>query len=104
MLFKNISRGVAIVGAVLMMGLVYSAVPQDMQNMPGMKMGNSNSQKKRRASRKKPAAKKHNMANMSGINMPGMKIPKTSPSPSASPQKMGMTMPGMQMPTASPNP
>src|SRR5437016_2134617 len=37
-------------------------------------------------------------------NMPGMKMPQTSPSPSASPQKMEMNMPGMQKPTASPNP
>src|SRR6266571_3354931 len=106
MLFKNISRGVAIVGAVLMMGLVYSAVPQDMQNMPGMKMGNSNSQKKRRASRKKPAAKKHNMANMSGMNMPGMNMSGTHRPRhrrrnrrSRSTMKPGMqNMPGMKMP------
>src|SRR5436190_312808 len=37
------------------------------------------------------------------MNMPGMNMPQTSPSPSASPQKMEMNMPGMQMPSASPN-
>ena len=34
------------------------------------------------------------------MNMPGMQMPATSPSPSASPQKMEMNMPGMQMPPA----
>jgi hypothetical protein len=38
------------------------------------------------------------------MNMPGMNMPQTSPSPPASPQKMETNMPGMQMPPASPNP
>src|SRR5881398_2926039 len=111
MLFKSISRVAVILAATLVSGFVSSAVPQDMKNMPGMKMGNSNSQKKRMASRKKPAVKKHNMANMPGMNMPGMKMSNThrmrhrrrrSSARSTMKPRMqnmpGMTMPGMKMP------
>src|SRR3989440_5002942 len=111
MLFKSISRVAVILAATLVSGFVSSAVPQDMKNVPGMKMGNSNSQKKRMASRKKPAVKKHNMANMPGMNMAGMKMSSThrmrhrrrqSRARSTMKPRMqnmpGMTMPGMKMP------
>ena len=111
MLFKSISRVAVILAATLVGGFVSSAVPQDMKNMPGMKMGNSNSQKKRMASRKKPAVKKHNMANVPGMNMPGMKMSSThrmrhrrrqSRARSTMKPRMqdmpGMTIPGMKMP------
>src|SRR5437016_1413077 len=111
MLFKSISRVAVILAATLVSGFVSSAVPQDMKNMPGMKMGKSNSQKKRMASRKKPAVKRHNMANMPGMNMPGMKMSNThrmrhrrrrSRARSTMKARMqnmpGMTMPGMNMP------
>src|SRR2546421_10449887 len=117
MLFKSISRVAVILAATLVSGFVSSAVPQDMKNVPGMKMGNSNSQKKRMASRKKPAVKKHNMANMPGMNMPGMKMSSThrmrhrrrqSRARSTMKPRMqnmpGMTIPGMKMPSASPKP
>src|SRR5437763_5166005 len=116
MLFKSISRVAVILAATLVGGFVSSAVPQDMKNMPGMKMGNSNSQKKRMASRKKPAVKKHNMANVPGMNMPGMKMSSTHrmrhrrrQSRARSTMKPGMrnmpgmTMPGMKMPGTKPS-
>src|SRR5436305_1683436 len=87
MLLKSISRFAVIMSVVLSIGFASSAVPQDMKNMPGMKMGNSNSQKKRTTRRNKPAAKKHNMANMPGMNMP---------TPGGSPSHGTMqNMPGM---------
>src|SRR6266566_3885864 len=111
MLFKSIPRFAVIMSVVLSIGLASSAVPQDMKNMPGMKMGNSNSQKKRTTRRNKPAAKKHNMANMPGMNMPGMKMSSTrrrrhrhksrrsSSTMKPGTQNMpGMKMPGMKMP------
>src|SRR2546421_7071836 len=106
MLFKSISRFAVIMTVILSIGLLSSAVAQDMKNMPGMKVGNSNSEKKRRASRKRPAAKKHNMANMPGMNMPGMKMSSTHRTRhrrrsrrSRSTMKPGMqNMPGMKMP------
>jgi hypothetical protein len=96
----------AIVIVSLMFTSTATAVAQghDMQNMPGMGKGKSKSPKKTTKAKKRRPAKKHNMANMPGMNMPGMNMPQTSPSPSASPQKMEMNMPGMQTPTASPNP
>jgi hypothetical protein len=119
MLFKSISRVAVILAATLVSGSGSSAVPQDMKNMPGMKMSNTNSQKKRTTRRKNQPAKKHNMANMPGMNMPGMKMSNTHRmrhrrrsrrSPARSTMKPGMqnmpgmNMPGMQMPSASPNP
>src|SRR6266566_1762203 len=117
MLFKSISRFAVIMSVVLSIGLASSAVPQDMKNMPGMKMGNSNSQKKRTTRRNKPAAKKHNMANMPGMNMPGMKMSSTrrrrhrhksrrsSSTMKPGTQNMpGMKMPGMKMPATKTSP
>src|SRR5436190_7439586 len=106
MLFKSISRFAVIMIAILSTGLISSAAPQDMTNMPGMKMGNTNSPKKRTTRRRKPAAKKNNMANMSGMNMPGMKMSSThrtkhrrSSGRSRPTMKPGMgNMPGMKMP------
>jgi hypothetical protein len=111
---------------------------QDMSNMPGMSKpkaklnSRATPRNKRKATRKKKSTRKHQMGNMPGMNMPGMRMRKSTPrrkkpaaqnknqmgnmpgmkmpgmkmpqpSPSASPQ-MQMNMPGMQMPTASPNP
>jgi hypothetical protein len=71
--------------------------------MPGMNMPEARKprrgRQKHRITPKRQPAKKQQME-----NMPGMQMPTTSPSPSASPQKEEMKMPGMQMPTASPNP
>ena len=89
---------------------------QDMSNMPGMSKpkakskSNATSRKKRKATRKKQTAKKHDMDNMPGMNMPGMKMPamhrrraasrrKKAPAQknSANKNQMG-NMPGMNMP------
>ena len=70
--FKGIS--LLIVITVIVGGSLVVSAQQDMQNMPGMKMGNKGTQKKRTTTRKKPSARKHNMANMPGMNMPGMKM------------------------------
>src|SRR5205823_10864790 len=67
-------------------------------NMPGMKMSGTHRMKHRRRRSLARSTMKPGMQ-----NMPGMNMPQTSPSPSASPKKMEMNMPGMQMPTASPN-
>ena len=109
---------------------------QDMSNMPGMSKpkaklnSKATPRNKRKATRKKKSTRKHQMGNMPGMNMPGMRM-RTTPrrkkpaarnknqmgnmpgmkmpgmkmpqaSPSASPQ-MQMNMPGMQMPQASPS-
>src|SRR6266436_5223702 len=157
MQFKGIS--LLIVITVIVGRSIVVPAQQDMQNMPGMKMGSKGTQKKKTTTRTKPSAKKANTANMPGMkmsgmhkhtrrkkrstrrrtsatklqmgnppgmktarmkmparktsptpkpstqmNMPGMNMPRTSPSPSASPGKMEMNMPGMQMSAASPNP
>src|SRR5882672_9349777 len=78
-------------------------------NMPGMNMPKSKPKvrrksaprKKRPVARRKQPVKKHNMA-----NLPGMQMPPASPTPSASPEKTEtqMHMPGMQMPASSPLP
>jgi len=78
-------------------------------NMPGMNMPKSKPKvrrksaprKKRPVARRKQPVKKHNMANMAGMQMPA-----ASPTPSASPEKTEtqMHMPGMQMPASSPLP
>ena len=81
----------------------------NMQNMPGMKMGNSNTTRKRKTPKKKPVARRHNMGKMAGMNMPAMKTSSThrmrhrrrarSRSSSESTKKPGMqNMPGMNMP------
>src|SRR6266567_1482437 len=118
MQFKNSlhtrSRWFALAGLILILSLVASAEPaQDMQSMPGMSK-KSSPQKKRAATRKKKPARKHNMANMPGMNMPemkmpGMQMPQARPSPGAQPAASPptqMNMPGMNMPVpqASPSP
>src|SRR5205807_2334935 len=98
MQFKRIS--LLIVMTVIVGGSLVVSAQQDMQNMPGMKMGNKGTQKKKTTTRKKPNARKHNMA-----NMPGMNMPTASPNPQASPQsQMQMNMPGMQTPQATSSP
>ncbi len=77
MQFKNSrhrrSRWFAVAGLILVLSLLASAEPaQDMQNMPGMSMKKSSPQKKHAATGKKKPARKHNMANMPGMNMSGM--------------------------------
>jgi hypothetical protein len=106
--------------------LLVAGVPvlaqHDMSNMPGMSKpkAKSNSmvttRKKRKATRKKPAANKHEMGNMAGMNMPGMNMsgmhrPKTRsrskkalPKKNSTNQKHMGNMPGMNMPTTSRSP
>lgn len=130
MQFKGIS--LLIVMAVIVGGSFVVSAQHDMQNMPGMKMGNKGTQKKKRTTtKKKPSGKKHNMANMPGMNMPGMhkhtrrtkrtarrkpsttkhqmgnmpgmNTPATKTSPAAKPSPGQMNMPGMNMPQTSPS-
>jgi len=130
MQFKSIT--LLIVITVIVGGSFVVSAQQDMQNMPGMKMGNKGTQKKRTTTRKKPTGKKHNMANMPGMNMsgmhkhtrrkmrterrgksttghqmgnmPGMKMPANKTSPTTKPSAEQMNMPGMNMPQTSPSP
>ena len=101
--------------AVLLVGSVPVLAQHDMSNMPGLNKSKAKpkstttSRKKRKATRKKQTAKKHDMGNMPGMNMPGMKMPaqpSSSPKQSAVPQPspQQMQMPSMQMPQASPSP
>lgn len=84
---------------------LFAQAGQDMQNMPGMSSHKPTPPKKKRTTAKRRrAVKKHQKVNTPAMNMPGMNRPKTSPSPSASPEKIETNMPGMQMPTSSPNP
>ncbi len=87
----------------------------DMSKMPGMSKPKPKAKakakrklpaRKRKAANKRPQAKKHDMGNMPGMNMPGHQMPASSPSsnPQASPQPMDMNMPGHQMPASSPSP
>ncbi len=94
---------------------------QDMSNMPGMSKAkpkpksNATPRKKRKAARKKQTARKHDMANMPGMNMPGMHRRKATSRKRKSPAQKnpasqnqmdnmpGMKMPGMKMPQPSPS-
>jgi hypothetical protein len=62
--------------------------------------------KRKRAVRTKQPAKKHEMSSMPGMNMPGHRMPVSSPSPKpqSSPQQTHTHMPGMNMPASSPSP
>ena len=94
--------------------VAYSPVlaQQDMSNMPGMSKSKpksnsrATSRKRRKATRRKQTAKKHNLNNMPGMKMPTKpsSSPKQSAAPQPSPQQMQMNMPGTQTPQASPNP
>ena len=111
------SRLFVIAGLNLILSLVAWAQPnQDMQNMPGMK---SSSQKKSAATQKRQPAKKHNMANRPGMNMPGMSMSgmhkhtrrkkrTVRKRPSTTKHQMGnmpgMKMPGMKMPATQTSP
>src|SRR3989442_2528742 len=98
--------------AIIITGLILSSTNnasphgQDMQNMPGMSKSKPAAQKKR-TSKRKPA-KKHNMANMPGMTMPGMNMSRmhkqtrrkkrtTRRKQSTTKHQMG-NMPGMKMP------
>ncbi len=90
----------------------------DMKNMPGMKMSKAkakaarkaSAKKKRVATRKRRPAKKHDMGNMSGMNMPGMKMTgmhrrgtasrrkKVRAQKNSAKQNQMGNMPGMNMP------
>jgi hypothetical protein len=70
---KNRIASMAIVVGFLMTG-VSGLAQQDMQNMPGMSKSRPTAQKKRTAPKKRPAARKHELGNMAGMNMPGMKM------------------------------
>ena len=110
---KSNSRLLIIVVLTFAFSLVISA-QENMQNMPGMKMGNSHAHKKRTTKKKKPSPKKHNMGNMSGMNMPGMKMSGkhrmthrrgTKRTSAGSTMKPGMqNMPGMKMPSTQKSP
>src|SRR6266581_4372857 len=77
------------ISALIVTGLIVTATSpnalgqgHDMQNMPGMKMPKAKPKasrkvvpKKRRVTRKRRLAKKHDIGNMAGMNMPGMKMP-----------------------------
>lgn len=113
MQFKSISLFIVI--AVIVGGSFVVSAQQDMQNMPGMKMGNKGTPKKKRTTTgKKPSAKKHNMANMPGMNMSGMgkhtrrKKRTVRRRSSATKHQMGnmpgMKMPGMKMPATKTTP
>jgi hypothetical protein len=74
--------GFVVVSFVVSGSVVYARHPgQDMSNMPGMSKAkpkpksNATPQKKKKATKKKQVAKKHDMGNMPGMNMPGMKMP-----------------------------
>ena len=112
MQFKRIS--LLIVMTVIVGGSLVVSAQQDMQNMPGMKMGNKGTQKKKTTTRKKPNARKHNMANMPGMNMPGMKMSgmhkhtrrkkrTARRKPPTTKHQMG-NMPGMKMPATKTSP
>jgi hypothetical protein len=118
MRLKNNLRLLAIIILIIAVFVVVPA--QDMRNMPGMKMGNSKSNKKKNTTKKKPPAKRHNMGNMARMNMPGMKMssthrsskrrPTTERSSTTTAKKPamksmpGMNMPGMNMPKAQASP
>ena len=71
-----------------------------MGSMPGMNMTETKSS----PSKEKPGTREtQSSLQPMPMNMPGMQMPATSPSPSASGQPMDMNMPGMQM-SAAPNP
>ncbi|HAF25232.1 MAG TPA: hypothetical protein DHU55_02805 [Blastocatellia bacterium] len=95
----------------------------DMSNMPGMSKPKAKSKskattrKKRKATRKKQTAKRHDMGNMAGMKMPGMKMPVThqrkptsgmrkAPAQKSPANKNQMgNMPGMNLPAqSSPSP
>src|SRR6267142_5736061 len=81
----------------------------DMSNMPGINKPKATTRKKK-TTRKKRTAKKHDMGNMAGMNMSGMKMPgmhrrkaasrrKKAPAQKNSANKKPMgNMPGMSMP------
>jgi hypothetical protein len=123
MQFKSIL--LLIVIALIVAGSVVVPAQPDMQDMPGMKMGNKGTQKKKTATRKKLSAQRHNTANLPGMHkhtrrrkrrvgrrssgakqqmdnmpvmsMPGMKMPATGMSPTTKPPTE-INVPGMNMP------
>src|SRR5262245_3552127 len=112
MQFNSIARVAAIIAVVFTFTSVIFA-GQDMKNMPGMKMNNSNTHKHRKTTKKQSTAKRHDMGNMSGMNMPGMKMSGTRNAKSrgrAKPNNTSTTakkpamqnMPGMNMPEQKP--
>jgi hypothetical protein len=86
----------------------------DMSKMPGMSKPKAKAKTKRKVAarkrkptaRRKRPAKKQDMSNMPGMNMPGHQMPASSPSPNpqASPQQTHTHTPGMNMPASSPSP
>ncbi|MDQ1640101.1 MAG: hypothetical protein QOF62_3440 [Pyrinomonadaceae bacterium] len=115
-LHKNLLLIIAVVTFLAMGQAVFAQHEgHDMSKMPGMSKAKPKvkAKTKRKAARKrkptvrrKQPAKKHDMSSMPGMNMPGHKMPASSPSPNpqASPQPMDMNMPGMNMPASSPSP
>ena len=78
-------------------------------NMPGMKMSGTHRRRgisiRKRTPARKNSANQRPMGNMPGMNLPTQPSPsKQSAAPQSSPQQMQMNMPGMQMPSSSPTP
>src|SRR5437588_4007531 len=106
----NFRLGIKIWSFVLAIFPLVATLPvlaqHDMSKMPGMSKpkakskSKTTSRKKRKTTRNKRTAKKHDMGNMQGMNMPGMKMdmpmPTASPSPGAIGGMKSMEgMPGM---------
>ena len=125
--FSSRARWVFLFGTILFVASVPVMAQHDMSNMPGMSKPKAKSKskvttrKKRKATRNKPTAKKHEMGNMPGMNMPGMNMSgmhkrktasrgkKASPKRNSTNQKQmgnmpGMNMSGMNMPAQSSSP
>ena len=96
--------------AMLFVASVPVLAQHDMSKMPGMNKGKAKpkaraaSRKKKKATRRKGTAHKHDMSNMPRMSMPSQSSPKQSAAPQPSPQQMPMNMPEMQMATPSPTP
>jgi hypothetical protein len=108
--------GVLFVSFFVSGSLVYAQDPgHDMSKMPGMskakpkRKSNATAQKRRKATKKKQIAKKHDMGSMPGMKMPGVKMPgmqrKVGPRRRKAPVQKSPAnknemdnMPGMKMP------
>lgn len=109
---RSMFCAVAIAGLLFIMSAPARA-QHDMHNMPGMSMGKSKSNPKRKARlksksvvRKKKQTQK--TGGMAGMKMPGMNMPpstnSSAPYAKAPAEKMEMNMPGMQMPSSASTP
>ena len=107
-------------GFLLVLAVLVASVPvlaqQDMTNMPGMSKSKpkpkskATSRKPRKATRKNQSGRKHDLSNMAGMNMPGMKMSgmhrrrlvsgrkRTQIQKNSSNKARMRNMPGMKMP------